>query len=180
MDKSAGLLEVRLGESGEVCDAAIRKKAADEVYGWKPTLSRMLSFVKKVVSTQGLVVAQSVAALAAVKLLWVQAEQNYNELDASIRKDAQSLEQGNPRELVNFQQLTLIGDTPRVVNTIVQQVETLQVDAKGHSDFARSTFESIQREWDLGKMEVDATIAKYAPEESMEAVRDWMKDVDEC
>lgn len=180
MDKSAGLLEVRLGESGEVCDAAIRKKAADEVYGWKPTLARMIGFVKKVVSTQGLVVAQSLAAFTAVKLLWGQVEQSYNELDASIRSDAESLEQGNPRELVNFQQLTLIGSTPQVVNTIVQRVETLQVDAQGHHDFAKSTFESIQREWDLGKMEVDATIAKYAPEESMQAVRDWMEGVDDC
>lgn len=180
LDTAVGQLEVRLGDSGEVCDAAIRKKAADEVYGWQPTLMRYIGFTKKVISTYGMIGLQTGLAYGAVKLIWTSLAANSLALSSTVLADQKSLQSGAAAEIVDFEELTLVGETPRLVNTIVQSVEELQVTVKDNRNIAEDTFKSIQREWDLGKMEVDEKIRKMAPEESMDAVRDWMKGVSEC
>jgi hypothetical protein len=160
---------------GQHCDAAIKKKAQAETYGWQPTLERFGNWAAQTVAEvqrQGLQIYQH--SLVLYTLFQALPSEASNLAAAASIPVVNSLQSANTAANQGIAQINVLkSTTTRITSTLgttENQIQNLN-----------NTLRTIDAQWkSQGQSEYDKNVRVMADTKYSDAISEWMADVPEC
>jgi len=178
IDTKLGAAYVTLGQVGQTCDVDMEKKAAQESFGWRPTLEKVGRFLKNTVVSSHIVArdlfitGMSIWATAKVTKTLV-VDYGDSAMDASTAGDDYKQKFGS------FWTTVVMGSQP-VVETLISTMREVKGTFSSEGKNAQDTLEEIQAEFEDSKSEIDDRIKTVKSNRHNEEMFKWLMDIPSC